>query len=144
MSRTIAETVKCMKQCCLSERCETGRYACLYGEDGVLDCLERLDADLTGILEIAQGFGTIDELERLAKAWREERLVELPCKPMERFKDENGSIVVTKIVTDLAGTYVYYRYIGKRELKCCNPRFFENHFTPEAAASALNGGEQNG
>lgn len=77
------------------------------------------------------------EVAELAKAKADGRLVVLPCKPNERWIGEQGEIVVIKIVTDWTGTYVHYRYKGKREVCCCNPTYFAIHFTRDEAEAAL-------
>jgi hypothetical protein len=80
---------------------------------------------------------TPEETEDIAKAKADGRCVVLPCKPNERWIGEQGEIVVIKIVTDWTGTYVHYRYKGKREVCCCNPTYFAIHFTREEAEAAL-------
>ena len=80
---------------------------------------------------------TPEEVAELAKAKADGRLVVLPCKPNERWIGEQGEIVVIKIVTDWTGTYVHYRYKGKREVCCCNPTYFAIHFTREEPEAAL-------
>ena len=79
----------------------------------------------------------LDRLEAICDAERDGRCVVLPCKPNERWIGEQGEIVVIKIVTDWTGTYVHYRYKGKREVCCCNPTYFAIHFTREEAEVAL-------
>lgn len=80
---------------------------------------------------------TPEETEDIAKAKADGRCVVLPCKPNERWIGEQGEIVVIKIVTDWTGTYVHYRYKGKREVCCCNPTYFAIHFTRAEAEAAL-------
>jgi hypothetical protein len=86
--------------------------------------------------EITSGI-SLDRLREICDAEREGRLVVLPCKPNEHWTDEQGEIVVIRIVTDWTGTYVHYRYKGKREVCCCNLTCFAIHFTREEAEAVL-------
>ncbi len=117
--------------------------------DEAADLIESLQAQLAAIqkevaslaIESIEREKTLARLEAevmvWAKAEQEGRLVVLPCKPNERWIGEQGEIVVIKIVTDWTGTYVHYRYKGKREVCCCNPTYFAIHFTREEAEAAL-------
>ena len=78
--RTIEEIVKWVKFCG-NNPCETGNYhGCPYGDESLIDCLDRLEKDYLRIMDAVSGIETLDRLEEICNAERDGRLVLLPCK----------------------------------------------------------------
>lgn len=126
--RTIEE-IKAEYQAELDKAVETGKQ----------DKARALRAELVNIL--TKGIST-ERIEKICNAERDGRCWTAPCKPGERWSGEQGDITVKRIITDSEGTYVFYRYIGKRYVYCCNPIYFAEHFArPEEAEAALNAKE---
>lgn len=78
--RTIEEILNCVENCVRAVSCDSTTHDCCYGDDGIADCVDRLESDYFEILEGVKKIGTIDRLREICEAERDGRLVVLPCK----------------------------------------------------------------
>nr|DAQ35632.1 MAG TPA: hypothetical protein [Caudoviricetes sp.] len=46
-----SEILKCMDFCGNALTCTTENHACVYGDEGCIDCVERLEADIQTLID---------------------------------------------------------------------------------------------
>lgn len=131
MERLSTPTDYCAVECRLESK-----EVCAYWTGGIdVKCPDAARNDK--LREYEDTGLTPEEVAELAQGKADGRCVVLPCKPEERWVGELGEAIVKKIVTDEHGTYIHFRYKGKREIHCCNPRYFSKNFTRAEAEAAL-------
>ena len=79
--RTIEEILNSCDACMNAQSCGSKDYQCCYGDEGLVDCVDRLEVDYQKILNAVKEIETLDRLEQICTAEREGRLVVLP-KPL--------------------------------------------------------------
>ena len=99
-------------------------------------------------LNAYKDIGPIDHLRDLLQAEQDGRLVVLPCKVGEYWRDRDGervrieSVSFSFIRRHLCNTdMVTYRYDDEEDDFAVNWIYFKSHFTREEAEAALKGGE---
>lgn len=79
--RTIEEMVKCSKLCCNDESCSTENHQCSYGDESMIDCVDRLNGNYERIMQAVSKISNIDRLEEICNAECEGRCVIMPQSP---------------------------------------------------------------
>ena len=87
---------------------------------------------------------TIGRMAEFLEAEKDDRVLLLPCKPGEYWRDQDGNRVLIVVVSfckarNCVGTtdMVTYSYEGEEDEVAVNWTYFRGHFTREEAEAAL-------
>lgn len=61
------EVLTCAETCMKAEECNRDNYACCYGDTGLEDCVDRLEADYQKILDAVKQIRSYNALRELAE-----------------------------------------------------------------------------